>query len=158
MAYHLLSTGTLFQFYLRFFQLLGLCPVVFNHSNKFNFKILILISFVHIILLTVVVICVYTYGRYIFFNDGEFGQFNDTILYVVIIVADYAIIIESFLKRETQSRIWNLLARSHRVNRLDEIDQWKLWNVRQYNKYFCGLYSIILLNIFIPELKPNQFC
>lgn len=133
------SSTTLFHIYLNFFQLFGLCPTVFSHSKKLNFKVLIIISAFHILFITSIVVSVYAYSRHIFFDDDIFGQFNDTIKFVVVIIAYYAIIIESFLKRETHSKIWNLLARSHQTDRLDEIDQWKLWNAKEYNRYFFGL-------------------
>ncbi len=136
----LLSSTTFFRIYLTSFQLLGLCPVVFNHSKKLSSTILIGISFFHIVLLTLIVIVTYAYSSYIFFDNDSFGQFNDLIKYVMVVVAYYAIIIESYLKRETQAKIWNLLARCHQTDRLDEIDQCKLWNCKGFNSYFFGLY------------------
>lgn len=133
------SSTTLFRCYLNLFQLLGLCPVVFSHSRKLNSSVLILISFLHISLLTLVVIFVYAFSRFIFFYDGSFGQFNDTFLYIVVTIAYYSIIIESYLKRGTQSNIWKLLARCHQTDLLDGIDHCKLWNPKEFNNYFIGL-------------------
>lgn len=134
------SSTKVFRMYLNCFQLLGLCPVVFSHSKKLNFNVLMMISLFHIIILTSIAIFGYAYSGDIFYDNDSFGQFNDIIKFVVVIIAYYAIIIESFVKRETQSKIWYLLARSHQTDRLDEIEQWKLWNCKEFNNYFLGLY------------------
>ncbi|KAG4076333.1 hypothetical protein HA402_005776 [Bradysia odoriphaga] len=90
-------------------------------------------------------ILAYTYSQVIFFNDDSFGLFNDIIKFVAAVTAYYAIIIESFLKRSTQSRIWNLLAQCHQANRVDGIDQCKLWNPAQFNCYFFGYVGLMIL-------------
>lgn len=136
-----LSSITLFRWYLNYFRLLGTYPVTFNRSDKPDSKTLILISLLHIVLVTLVVIIVYVYSEHIFYNDDSFGQFNDALLYAVVLIAYYAIIIESYLKRETQSKIWHLIAQCHHQSeRIDDIDQWKLWNSKEFNSYFIGSY------------------
>ncbi len=136
------SSTNFFRIYLTYFQLLGLCPVVFDHSKKLSSRLLIGISFLHIVLLTLVVIVAYAYGQYIFFIDGSLGQFNDTLLYIVILVACYATILESYVKRDIQSKIWSLLTQCHHNDQLDEIDQCKLWNCKEFNSYFIGLCAL----------------
>ncbi|XP_037036469.1 gustatory receptor 8a-like isoform X2 [Bradysia coprophila] len=140
-----LSSATIMHSYLNYFQWLGLCPVVFSHSKQRNFRTLTVISFLHIIILSTMTILAYTYSHVIFFNDDSFGLFNDTIKFVAAVIAYYAIIIESFLKRGTQSRIWNLLAQCHQADRLDRIDQCKLWNPAQFNCYFFGYVGLMIL-------------
>ncbi len=135
----------MFLSYLKYFQLFGLCPVIFNHSKKLNHTILMTISFVHIILLTSMATFVYQFSRQIFFDDDSFGEFNDTIKFTVVVIAYYAIVIESYLKRETQSKIWNLLAQCYQTDRLDEIDQCKLWNCKEFNSYFFGYFGLAFL-------------
>lgn len=135
-----LSSTSSLRFYLMYFQLLGQCPVVFNHSKQMSAKLLIAISFFHISVTTLLVIVVYVYCEYIFFMDHGFGQFNDMFLYTLILLAYYSIIIESYLKRQTQSKIWNLLAQFIQTDRLDEADNCKLWNSNEYNIYFIGSY------------------
>lgn len=139
------TSTTILRSYLTYFQWLGLCPVVFNHSDKMNFTILKAASLFHITALTIMSILAYTYSHIIFFNDDIFGLFNDTIKFVAAVAAYYAIVIESFMKRDSQSKIWNLLAQCHRVNRLDEIDPCKLWNPTQFNCYFFGYFCLMFL-------------
>lgn len=139
------SSTTLLRLYLNYFQWLGLCPVVFGHSKKNNFKTLTVISFVHLIALTTMVTLAYTFSHVIFFNEDSFGLFNDTIKFAAAVIAYYAIIIESFLKRDTQLRIWNLLTRYHQTDRLNDFDQCKLWNAAQFNCYFLGYIGLMFL-------------
>lgn len=134
-----LSSIASYRMYLHYFQLLGLCPNVFCYSTKFNLKML-MISLIHIILLTLTVIIVYVYSRHIFFDGDIFGKFNDTLKYIGAVIAYYAILIESFLKRQTQSKIWNSLARCHHTDSLEAIDERKLWNSKEFNYCFFGSY------------------
>lgn len=140
MFFHLSST-TLFRIYMYHFQFLGLCPTEVSHSIKLNFTILTMISLIHIILLTLVVILVHVYCRDIFFDDDIFGKFNDCSKYIGAVIAYYAIIIESFLKRGNHSKIWSLLAHCHHKYRIDEVVFCKLWNPKQFNLCYFGSYK-----------------
>lgn len=141
-----LSSINFFRMHFYYFQLLGMCPIILSHSTKLNltrdFTILKLISIIHITILTSSIVIVYTYSRKIFFDDDMFGKFNDTIKYIGVVIAYYAILLESFLKRGHQSNIWKLLARCHSTVELDVIDQCKLWNSKQFNSCFFGSYCI----------------
>lgn len=142
----LFSSTTLFRFYLKFFQLLGQCPVVFSHSKNFNSTVLTAISLLHVMALTLATILVYVYQRHIIFNDDSFGKFNDTIKCIALMIAYYAIIFESFWKREAQSKIWNHLADFYQIDRLDKLDQCKLWSGKEFSCYFLGYCGILFLS------------
>lgn len=133
------SSAILFRFYVKCFQLLGQCPVVFKHSKKFNSKVLTAISYFHVIVTSVVVLFVYLFKDHILYNGNIFGQFNDVLLYSLVILAYYGIVIESYVKREIQSKMWNSLAQHCQSERLDEGDQCKLWNCKEFTVYFFGL-------------------
>lgn len=147
----------IFEFILQIFHFTGMVPVTIQessvnnypaHSNNKNF-FLICWSLLHLILLLILIITVYTADG-IFGNHNYIGEFNDMIKVASIYATHVLILIEALCCKHHLSAFWRKI-REVDTNILSQFNQERIDNPEIFEKCFVKKFFLNLTVVLLLE-------